>query len=128
MIPTRGACITEAAGTGLAHHLFSKIFTLKKSPMKNIEHSGFPYHTFVHCKGFAPAAPLRARVSVSVPFSRLLLSKPLPIKGLVVHYTTNNLIGRRLILRHCFSGKEYSNTNPLSGFTLTFAKLSQTLS
>ncbi len=75
------------------------MFALEKSST-NVEHLGFPYHTYVHCKGYAPAAPRRARVSISVPFSRLPLSRPLSIFGLVSHYLTNNLINRRLILRH----------------------------
>ncbi len=62
-------------------------------------HWGFPYHTFVHCKSFAPAAPRRARTSASVSFSGLPLSWPLPIDGLVVRYTANSLIGLQLILR-----------------------------
>ncbi len=73
-----------------------------QKPRLKPKHFGFPYHTCVHCKGFAPAAPRRARASVSVPFSGLPLSRPLQIVGLVVLYTTNNLICRRLILRHCF--------------------------
>ncbi len=32
--------------------------------------------------------------------SGLLLSQPVPVKGLVVRYTTNYLIGRSPILRH----------------------------
>ncbi len=38
--------------------------------------------------------PRRARTLFSVSFSRLPLSGPLPIVGLVGHYPTNNLIGR----------------------------------
>ncbi len=79
------------------------IYPLQK-PKKN-EHLESPYHTFVHCKGFAPAAPRRARSSVSVTFSGLPLSRPLLIVGLVGHYPANNLISRRLILRHEFQGK-----------------------
>ena len=99
MIPTRGAGVTAAAGTGLTHHLFAKIFILDKS-LANTKHSGFPDHAFVHCKGFAPAAPRRARTCVSVSFSGLPLSWPLQIFDLVSHYLTNNLIRRRPILRH----------------------------
>ena len=98
MIPTRGAGVTAAAGTGLTHHLFAKIFILDKS-LANTKHLGSPYHTFVHCRGFAPAAPRRARTSVSVSFSGLPLSWPLQIAGLVSHYLTNYLIRRRPILR-----------------------------
>ena len=49
---------------------------------------------------------------------------PLPIVGLVVRYTTNNLIGRRLILRPCVSRTGHSSTCPLPGLILTFARLS----
>ncbi len=101
MIATCGAGVTAAAGTRLAHHLFFKIFTLKKSFTK-VKHLGFPYHTFVHCKGFAPAAPRRARASASVPFSELPLSRLLSIFGLVGLYPTNNLIDRQPTLRRCF--------------------------
>ena len=99
MTPTRGAGVTAAAGTGLAHHLFSKLLTLGKS-LSLDRHLESPYHTFVHCKGFATAASLRTRASISVPLSRLKLSLPLLIVVLVSHYLTNKLISRRLILWH----------------------------
>ena len=44
-------------------------------------HSRSPYHTFVHCKGFAPAAPRRAWTRVSESISGLLLSQPVPVVG-----------------------------------------------
>ncbi len=72
-------------------------------------HLESPYHTFVHCKGFATAAPRRARVLVSVPFSGLPLTRPVRIKGLVGSYPANNLIRRRLISRRsseeCFRNR-----------------------
>ncbi len=49
MVPTRGAGVTAAAGTSLAHHLFAKGFNLGKSLTK-VRHLESPYHTFVHCK------------------------------------------------------------------------------
>ncbi len=104
MVPTRGAGVTAAAGTSLTHHLFAKDFKLGKSLAK-AKHLGFPYRTYVHCKGFAPAAPHGARAYISVPFSGLSLSRPLSIFGLVVLYTTNNLIDRQLILRLSISKK-----------------------
>ncbi len=67
------------------------------------EHVGSPYHTFVHCKGSAPAAPRRAGTSISVSLSGLPLSWPVPIIALVGRYPTNKLIGRRPILRHEFA-------------------------
>ncbi len=93
MAPTCDAGVTAAAGTGLAHHLFSELFLLGKS-FTEVKHLRFPYHTFVHCKVFSPAAPLRARASISVPFSGLGLSSPLLIIGLVSLYLTNYLISR----------------------------------
>jgi hypothetical protein len=81
-----------------------KDLTLAKAHAKH-EHFGFPYHTFVHCKGFAPAAPRRARTCISVSFSGQPLSRPLRILGLVGHYPTNSLIRRQLILRHEFQRK-----------------------
>ena len=90
------------------------------------EHLGSPYHTFVHCKGFAPAAPRRARTSISVSFSGLPLSRPLRIFGLVSHYLSNNLIRRRPIQGRYLSGKYHSRTNPPSGIILSFPRLSQT--
>lgn len=60
---------------------------------------GFPRRTFVHCGGFAPAAPRRVWNLVSGSISGLLLSQPVPIMGLVGLYPTNYLISRRPILR-----------------------------
>ena len=121
MIATRGAGITAAAGTGLSHHLFAKIFTLSKSQPEG-RHLGFPYHTFVHCKGFLPAAPLRARTLVSVSFSGLPLSRPVLIFGLVSHYLTNNLISRQLILWHRNFQRKYI---PVSIFYQELTSVSQ---
>lgn len=117
MISTCGAGITAAAGTGLAHHLFIKFTTLNKSLQS--KHRELPYHTFVHCRGFAPAASLRTRTLISVSFWRSLLSQPLPIIDLVSHYLTNNLIGCHLILLNIstFQFKIYIS------FTLSFPSL-----
>ena len=121
MIPTRGAGVTAAAGTGLTHHLFTMLFTHDKSLPKG-KHLGYPYHTFVHCRGFVTAAPLRARALISVPFSRLRLSSPLLILGLVSLYLTNSLISRRLILRRRnFKGKNI----PVSILYLILASVSR---
>ncbi len=96
MDTTHGVRVTAAAGTYLAPHLFAKRFELGKS--KQSLHSKSPYHTFVHCKGFATAAPRRARTLISVSFSGLPLSRPVWINGLVGIYPANYLIHRRLIL------------------------------
>ncbi len=92
-----------------------------------LEHLGFPYHTFVHCKGFAPAAPRRAGTSISVSLSGLPLSRPVRIISLVGHYPTNNLIRRCLIFRHrSFVGEIVSRTTPIFDITLSFPRLSRT--
>ncbi len=62
-------------------------------------HSGSPYRAVAQCKGFAPAAPRRARNLVSDSVSGLLLSQPVPIIGTVGRYPTVYLIGRSHILR-----------------------------
>ncbi len=90
------------------------------------EHWGFPYHTCVHCKGFAPAAPRRAGTSISVSLSGLPLSWPVRVSGLVVRYTANYLIRRRPILWHEFERTNYSKSCSLSGVTHSFPWLSLT--
>lgn len=90
------------------------------------EHLEFPYHTFVYCKVFALAILRRVRTLISVSSSRLPLSWPLPIVGLVGHYPTNNLIGRRLILRRNLSEKVHSSINLISSIRLSFPRLSLT--
>ena len=90
------------------------------------EHGGSPYHTCVHCKGFAPAAPRRAGTSISVSLSGLPLSWPVRIFGLVVRYTANNLIRRRPILRHEFRKTHHSRSYLLSSIIDSFPSLSLT--
>ncbi len=70
------------------------------------EHSGSPYHTCVHCKELLTAAPRRAGTSISVSLSGQPLSRPVRILDLVVRYTTNNLIRRRLIFRRRNFGRK----------------------
>ena len=96
---TRAAGITAAAGTRLTQLLFNRLFTPIKSLYKKHKHSESPRHTCVHCEGFAPAAPRRAWVRVSVPIWGLQLTLPLPVLALVSHYLTNKLIGRSPILK-----------------------------
>ena len=126
MVPTCGAGVTAAAGTSLAHHLFHYVFAVVKSPRNNREHSESPRHTSVHCEVFATAAPLRARTSISVSFSGQPLSWPLPVLGLVSHYLTNYLIGRRPIVKgRSFLEQKDSTLCSLSGIILSFPRLFQ---
>ena len=50
-----------------------------------------------HCPIFPTAASRRSLGRVSVPVWLVVLSDQLPVVGLVSHYLTNYLIGRRLI-------------------------------
>lgn len=110
--------------------LFSKLFTLRKRRELSPRHSESPYHACAHCRGFAPAAPRRARVLVSVPFWGPPLPWPLLIIGLVGRYLTNYLISRSLILRRTGSNSpafwviEPSSFYRLSGINFSFPKLS----
>ena len=126
MVPTCGAGVTAAAGTGLAHHLFAKVFALDKSPGAMPEHSEFPRHTFVHCEVFPTAAPRGAGTNISVSLSGHPLSRPVRIFGLVVHYTANDLIRRRPIFRRCLWGMVHSSIRARSGLILSFPRLFRT--
>ena len=96
MNTTCAAGITVAAATGLTQHLFSELAKLGKR-FTEVNHSDSPHHTYVHCGVCAPAARRSARAIVSVPFSGLLLSYPLRVKGMVGRYPAICLIRRSLI-------------------------------
>ena len=122
---TRAAGITAAAGTGLAQLLFLDHPTVQKSEDCMPSHSESPYRTCVQCKGFAPAAPRRARNLVSDSVSGHSLSRPVPIIGTVGRYPTVNLIGRSLILwRRGVSGATRSRCRPVSTISLSFPRVS----
>jgi hypothetical protein len=87
-------------------------------------HSESPYRTVVQCKGFAPAAPRRARHLVSDAVSGLLLSQPVPIMGTVGRYPTVYLIGRSHVLRRLsVSSSRHSSLGALCGISLSFPRL-----
>ena len=87
-------------------------------------HSESPYRTVVQCKGFAPAAPRRARYLVSDTVSGFLLSQPVPIIGTVGRYPTVYLIDRsRILWRRSVSGFAPSRNEALSGISLSFPRL-----
>ncbi len=90
MDTTRGAGVTAAAATSLAHTLILRAIYTRQKTTVNCCHSDSPYHAFAHCRGFAPAASRRTRALVSVPFWGPPLPWPLRIIGLVGHYPTNN--------------------------------------
>ena len=101
--------ITAAAGTELAGAysyntvklvhvprflLVKKQFTTHRA---FILHAAWLHQSFLHCAIFLTAASRRSLVRVSVPVWRIILSNPLPVIALVVSYTTNKLMGYRLI-------------------------------
>ena len=60
-------------------------------------HAASLHQAFAHCGRFSTAASRRSEARISVPLLGVRLSPPLPVIALVVHYTTNKLIGRRLL-------------------------------
>ena len=87
-------------------------------------HLGSPYRALAQGKGFAPAAPRRARYLVSDTASGLALSCPVPITGTVGRYPTVYLIGRSHILwRRSISDSLHSRMRVVSGISLSFPRL-----
>ena len=108
-----GLCITAAAGTELAPTYSLGTVTnssLRKAvytPKGVFLHAASLHHTFVHCGIFLTAASRRSLGSVSVPVSRITLSRPVPVIALVSFYLTNKLIGHRpLLYRETFNGND----------------------
>jgi hypothetical protein len=55
--------------------------------------------SFLHCAKFPTAASRRSLGRISVPMCPYTLSGRIPIVALVVRYTANKLMGRKLILK-----------------------------
>lgn len=102
---------SQMAGTRFTHHLFPKLFRLRKSSSLREKHSESLHHAFAQCGIFATAASRRTWILVSESISRLPLSRPVPIIALPGFYPSNRLIGRSLILG---SVKGHSSTHYLS--------------
>ena len=77
-------------------HYFSQLKALY-TPRGFFGHAASLGQAFAHCPRFSAAASRRSGVRVSVPLRPATLSGRLPVIGLVSHYLTNYLIGRRLI-------------------------------
>ena len=69
------------------------------NPKAFITHAASLRQAFAHCARFPTAASRRSLDRVSVPVWLFILSDQLPVLALVVFYTTNKLMGRRLILK-----------------------------
>ena len=66
-------------------------------PKAFILHAASLRQAFAHCAIFPTAASRRSLGRISVPMWPYTLSGRLPILGLVGHYPTNYLMGRRLV-------------------------------
>ena len=73
------------------------------NPKTFIPHAALLRQAFAHCARFPTAASRRSLDRVSVPVWLIILSDQLPVFGLVGHYPTNYLMGRRLIPRRKLS-------------------------
>lgn len=119
MATTWAAGVTAAAGTSLTQPFLQMLFKHLNSLLWR--HSEFPYHAFAHCKVFAPDASRRTWVLFSEPISGILLSQPIPINGLLIHYINNNLIGRGPTLRRLsFRTSRIPAIDALSGISPSF--------
>ena len=97
----RGLCITAAAGTELATPyslgtvICSSLIKAVYNPKAFIRHAASLRQAFAHCGRFLTAAIRRCLGSVSVPVSRVTLSRPVSVVALVSFYLTNKLIEHR---------------------------------
>ena len=73
------------------------------NPKAFITHAASLRQAFAHCARFPTAASRRSLDRVSVPVWLIILSDQLPVSGLVGHYPTNYLMGRRLVSRRQLS-------------------------
>ena len=76
---------------------YSSLPTELYNPKAFITHAASLRQAFAHCARFPTAASRRSLDRVSVPVWLIILSDQLPVLGLVGHYPTNYLMGRRLI-------------------------------
>ena len=85
-------------------------------PKTFFTHAALLDQAFAHCPIFPTAASRRSLGRVSVPVWLIVLSDQLPIEGLVGHYPTNYLIGRRLLQRRitALSLRTYAVLAPVS--------------
>src|SRR3989344_6052712 len=84
------------------------------TPKSFFPHAASRGQAFAHCRLFLIAASRRSGARISVLLWLDTLSGQLPVIGLVGHYPTNYLIGRRSILKRAVMRfKEYQTVFPL---------------
>ncbi len=69
------------------------------NPRAFITHAASLRQAFAHCARFPTAASRRSLDRVSVPVWLIILSDQLPVLGMVGHYPTIDLMGRRPVFR-----------------------------
>ncbi len=86
--------------------LIPRVPSLASSPRKGVYnpkafflHAALLRQAFAHCAISPAAASRRSLGRISVPVWLIILSDQLPVIGLVGHYPTNYLIGRRPLLK-----------------------------
>ena len=82
------------------------------NPKAFIPHAALLGQAFAHCPKFPTAASRRSLGRVSVPVWVIVLSDHLPIVALVSHYPTNELIGRRPLLKRLAALMTSMKTSP----------------
>ncbi len=85
------------SSSGLFATTYSSLPTGLYNPKAFITHAASLRQAFAHCARFPTAASRRSLDRVSVPVWLIILSDQLPVLGLVGHYPTNYLMGRRPI-------------------------------
>ena len=97
----RGCWHVVSRGLFLRYRLFSSPRKGVYNPKAFFPHAASLRQAFAHCARFPAAASRRSGGRVSVPLWLIVLSDQLPVIGLVGHYLTNYLIGRKPLLeRH----------------------------
>ena len=86
------------------------------NPKAFILHAASLHQGFPHCAKFPTAASRRSLDRVSVPVWPFVLSDRLPVSGLVGHYPTNYLIGRRPIPKRIAPFTAYIPVRGLMGY------------
>ena len=67
------------------------------NPKAVVLHAALLYRALAHCRRFLAAATRRCLGRFAVPVWLIVLTDQLPVVGLVGHYPTNYLIGRKPI-------------------------------
>src|SRR5512145_1867013 len=93
------------------------------NPKAVVLHAALLGQACAHCRKFLAAASRRSLGRFSVPVWLVILTNQLPVTGLVGHYPTNDLMGRRSLLRRLAA---FQSCDCGCGISVAFAALSPT--